>query len=73
VSRRWNFALLIPALLFVSGLIAAIILLLLLGAKKPAVAGAAAAGSIGLKKCPACESIVPPGSLFCNVCGSKLN
>jgi len=71
VSRRWNLALLVPALLVVCGLIASIILFVVLGAKKPELAGAA--GSIGQKKCATCQSVVPPGSLFCNVCGAKLN
>ncbi len=71
VSRRWNFVLLIPALLVFAGLMAALILFLVLGSsRKPAIASAVSAGQ---KKCVSCQAIVPPGSVFCNVCGAKLD
>ena len=71
VSRRWNFVLLIPALLVLAGLIAALILLVVLrSSRKPAIVPAV---STGQTKCLACGSAVPPNSLFCNVCGAKLN
>jgi hypothetical protein len=70
VSQRWNLFVLLPVLFLGLAGLAGLGFFVLTALHKPrsvAVTSASAAA-----QCPSCQSTVPAGSLFCNVCGTRL-